>query len=160
MRPCRKKCSVFNGFCSCSHTSVSLCGTMKKAIAFSNCFFQLYSPCGEWYCYAVIFGFLPSDICFASVRANIISLWALANNITFGLKLRQHRTIELSPKQKTSNHKRSDAFQNLLARQTSIKPPDRVCQLKSSLPKQTYYSFLRFAFATLGIASFESEAAA
>ena len=75
-------------------------------------------------------------------------------------KLRQHRTIALSPKQKTSNHKRSDAFQNLLARQTSIKPPDRVCQLKSSLPKQTYYSFLRFAFATLGIASFEREAAA
>ena len=74
--------------------------------------------------------------------------------------LRQHRTIEVSPKQKTSNHKRSDAFQNLLARQTSIKPPDRVCQLKSSLPKQTYYSFLRFAFAALGIASFESEAAA
>ena len=28
MRPCRKKCSVFNGFCSCSHTSVSLCGTI------------------------------------------------------------------------------------------------------------------------------------
>ena len=74
--------------------------------------------------------------------------------------LGQHRTIEVSPKQKTSTHKRSDAFQNLLARQTSIKPPDRVCQLKSSLPKQTYYSFLRFAFAALGIASFESEAAA
>ena len=30
MRPCRKKCSVFNGFCSCSHTSVSLCGTKGK----------------------------------------------------------------------------------------------------------------------------------
>ena len=50
--------------------------TMKKAIAFCNCFFQLYSPYGAWYCCAVIFGFLPSDICFASVRANIISLWA------------------------------------------------------------------------------------
>ena len=47
---------------------------MKKAIAFCNCFFQLYSPYGEWYCCAVIFGFLPSDIRFASVRANIISL--------------------------------------------------------------------------------------
>ena len=47
----------------------------------------------------------------------------------------QHRTIELFPKQKTSNHKRSGAFPNLLARQTSIKPPDRVCQLKSSLPR-------------------------
>ena len=44
----------------------------------SNCkeqlLFQLYSPYGEWYCCAVIFGFLPSDIRFASVRANIISL--------------------------------------------------------------------------------------
>ena len=32
-----------------------------------KCYFQLYSPYGEWYCCAVIFGFLPSDIRFASV---------------------------------------------------------------------------------------------
>lgn len=55
---------------------------MKKAIAFCNCFFQLYSPYGEWYCCAVIFGFLPSDIRFASARANIISL-CRRHNITF-----------------------------------------------------------------------------
>ena len=40
---------------------------MKKALANCKCFFQLYSPYGEWYCYAVIFGCLPSDIRFASV---------------------------------------------------------------------------------------------
>ena len=42
------------------------------------------------------------------------------------------------PKQKNVQPiKRPDAFQNLFSRQTSIKPPDRVCQLKSSLPTQT-----------------------
>ena len=44
--------------------------------------FQLYSPYGEWYCCAVIFGFLPSDIRFASARANIISL-CRRHNISF-----------------------------------------------------------------------------
>ena len=28
-----KKCSVFNGFCSCSHTSVSLCATIARLAA-------------------------------------------------------------------------------------------------------------------------------
>ena len=61
------------------------------------------------------------------------SIKCLLLNRVGNFVLKQHRTIELFPKQKTSNHKRSDAFKNLLARQTSIKLPDRVCQLKSSL---------------------------
>ena len=101
-----------------------------------------------------------SPIVYKQQIGRVLATGKKTNAVIFDIVLRQHRTIEVSPKQKTSNHKRSDAFPNLLARQTSIKPPDRVCQLKSSLPKQTYYSFLRFAFATLGIASFESEAAA
>ena len=73
----------------------------------------------------------------------VVSKWGsgsrkcLLLNESVNFVLKQHRIIELFPKQKTSNHKRSDAFQNLLARQTSIKLPDGVCQLKSSLPKQT-----------------------
>ena len=44
--------------------------------------FQLYSPCGEFYCYAVIFGFQPSDIALRQLKANIISL-RQRRNITF-----------------------------------------------------------------------------
>ena len=46
---------------------------MKKHLR-SQVLFRLYSPYGACYCSAVICGFLPSDIRFASVSANIISL--------------------------------------------------------------------------------------
>ena len=54
--------------------SIPVSSSMKKAIAKSNCFFQLYSPYGERYCCAVIFAFPPSDIRLARVRCeyNII----------------------------------------------------------------------------------------
>ena len=40
---------------------------------FCKCFFQFYSPCGEFYCFAVIYGFQPSDI----------ALWQLKRRIEY-----------------------------------------------------------------------------
>ena len=54
--------------------SIPVSSSMKKAIAKSNCFFQLYSPYSECYGCAVLVGVPPSDIRFSSVRVNIISL--------------------------------------------------------------------------------------
>ena len=47
----------------------------------------------------------------------------------------------------------------VFARTNRIKPPDRVCQSESGLPKQTTDSVWRSAFADLGIAFFGIEAA-
>ena len=61
----------------------SLAARQKKSNCVLQLLFQLYSPCGELYCYAVIFGFQPSDIALRQLkRANIISL-RQRRNITF-----------------------------------------------------------------------------
>ena len=39
----------------------------EKSTCYCKCFFQFYSPNGEFYCFAVIYGFQPSDIRSASV---------------------------------------------------------------------------------------------
>ncbi len=67
-----------------------------KAVLFSVIF-----ACGELYCFAVIFGFTPSDIARCAVFANIISLFASAKNITFAVRKTYHierkRDISLFP---------------------------------------------------------------
>ena len=57
----------------------------KKHICKQMCFFQLYSPCGELYCFAVIFGL--RRVIFASrvLEANRISLKPQGFNITIAL---------------------------------------------------------------------------
>ena len=45
----------------------------QKSTCNSKCFFQFYSPCGEFYCFAVIYGFQPS----------VIALWQLKKRIEY-----------------------------------------------------------------------------
>ena len=47
--------------------SSSLVTPTRKSTCYCKCFFQFYSPNGEFYCFAVINGFQPSDIRSASV---------------------------------------------------------------------------------------------
>ena len=46
-------------------------GARKNSCSKEQEFFQLYSPFGELYCSAVIFGLRPSDIRFASFKGRI-----------------------------------------------------------------------------------------
>ena len=43
----------------------------KKSTCYCKCFFQFYSPCGEFYCFAVIYGFQPSDIALRQLKKRI-----------------------------------------------------------------------------------------
>ena len=58
----------------CIVSNIAVYSRKKTDFKMKSVFFQLYSPYGESYCFAVIFGLRPSDIRFASLKANIISL--------------------------------------------------------------------------------------
>ena len=71
----------------------------EKSTCASKCFFQLYSHCGEFYCFAVIFGL--RRVVFASRvwEANIISLWNEVEQ--YHCRLRQYHADEVSISLKT-----------------------------------------------------------
>ena len=94
--------------------SDSVCGSSKLSFPARKkhaqaCFFQLYSPCGEFYCFAVIFGL--RRVVFASrvLEANIISL---RNEVEqYHCRLRQYHADEVSISLKAFD---SEVFQNFV----------------------------------------------
>ena len=85
------------------------CHPSQKKASRKTCFFQLYSPCGEFYCFAVIFGL--RRVVFASrvYEANIISL---RNEVEqYHCCLRQYHADKVSISLKTFRLK---VFQNFV----------------------------------------------
>ena len=63
-------------------SSTLVSSSRKNSCSKEQEFFQLYSPFGELYCSAVIFGLRPSDIRFASFGGEYNITFANGKNIT------------------------------------------------------------------------------
>ena len=67
---------------SATHGFASKSDTRHRKKHAQACFFLLYSPFGEFYCFAVVFGFSPSDIRYASLGGEYNITATIGSNIT------------------------------------------------------------------------------